>query len=115
MLGMSKLRWKYKMSRIKRNDEVIVISGKDKGKQGKVTKVLSDSRMIVSGINMVKKHQKPNPNTNTKGGIIDKEAPIHTSNVALLNPETNKADKVGFRFEDSKKIRFYKSTGKVID
>jgi len=104
------------MKKIRRDDDVIVIAGKDKGKRGKVTRVLNDGRLIVSGVQMVKKHQKPNPQANVAGGIIEREAPIQVSNVALLNPTTNKADRVGFKIlEDGKKVRVFKSNGEVVD
>lgn len=103
------------MRKIKRDDEVIVIAGKDKGKRGKVVRVLENDRLIVSGINMVKKHQKPNPTLQQPGGIVEKEAAIATSNVAIFNAETGKGDRVGFKtLEDGKKVRFYKSTGAVV-
>ncbi len=101
------------MKRIKKGDEVILIAGKDKGEIGTVSKVLGD-KVIVEGLNRVKKHQKGNPMTGEPGGIITKEMPIHISNVALYNPETKKADRVGFRMEDGKKVRYFKSTGKTI-
>ena len=102
-------------SKIRRDDEVIVLTGKDKGKTGKVLKVLTgESRVYVSGVNLVKKHQKPIPALNTPGGIVEKEASIHVSNVAIFNPKTGKADRVGFRFEDGKKVRFFKSNNEVI-
>ena len=104
------------MRKIKRNDEVIVITGKDKGKRGKVNRVLSDDTLIVSGVQMIKKHQKPNPQMGIAGGIIEKEAPIQASNVAIFNPATNKADRVGFKLqEDGNKIRVFKSNGEAID
>lgn len=105
------------MNKIKRDDEVIVIAGKDKGKRGKVNKVLSSGRLIVSGVQMVKKHQKPNPQANIPGGIIEKEASIDVSNVAIFNPITQKADRVGFKvLEDGKKkIRIFKSNGEAVD
>lgn len=103
------------MLKIKRDDEVIVIAGKDKGKKGKVRKVLPDNRLIVAGVQMVKKHQKPNPQRNIPGGIIEKEGPIATSNVALYNPKTEKADRVGFREENGKKVRFFKSNNELVD
>lgn len=104
------------MKKIKKNDEVVVITGRDKGKRGKVNKVLSDGRLIVSGIQMVKKHQKPNPQLGVQGGIVEKEAPIQASNVAIFNSATNKADRVGFKLlEDGKKIRVFKSNGEAID
>jgi large subunit ribosomal protein L24 len=103
------------MNKFKSEDEVIVIAGKDKGKRGKITKVLSDGRFIVSGINMMKKHTKPNPQAGVAGGIVEKEAPIECSNVAIYNPTTNKADRIGFRFEDDgNKVRFFKSNNDVI-
>ena len=104
------------MLKIKRDDEVIVIAGKDKGKRGKVSRVLTDGRLIVSGVQMVKKHQKPNPQLNIPGGIIEKESPIQVSNVAIFNPSTQKADRVGFKQEGDRKtkIRIFKSDGKAI-
>ena len=102
-------------SKIRRDDEVIVLAGKDKGKTGKVTKVLvEDSKVFVEGVNLVKKHQKPVPQLQQAGGIIEKEAPIHVSNVAILNPATGKADRVGFRVEDGKKVRFFKSNNELV-
>jgi large subunit ribosomal protein L24 len=102
-------------SKIRRDDEVIVLAGKDKGKTGKVTKVLvEDSKVFVEGINLVKKHQKPVPQLQQAGGIIEKEAPIHVSNVAIVNPATGKADRVGFRVEDGKKVRFFKSNNELV-
>ena len=100
------------MLKIKRDDEVVIIAGKDKGKRGKVLKVLDNGRMVVSGVQMIKKHQKPNPNAGIPGGIIEKEAPIQASNVAILN----KADRVGFKIqEDNTKIRVFKSSGEAVD
>ena len=104
------------MLKIKRDDEVVVIAGKDKGKRGKVLKVLEDNRVIVSGVQMIKKHQKPNPNAGTPGGIIEREAPIQVSNVALFNAATNKGDRVGFKIQDDNtKIRIFKSSGEAVD
>lgn len=104
------------MSKIRRNDEVIVIAGKDKGKRGKVLQVFADDRLLVSGIQMVKKHQKPNPQMGVPGGIVEKEAPIQASNVAILNPASKKADRVGFKtLETGKKIRVFKSSGEAVD
>ena len=101
--------------KIRRDDEVVVLAGKDKGKQGKVLKVLaSEDRLVIEGVNLVKKHQKPNPQLNVPGGIVEKEASIHVSNVAIVNPKTGKADRVGFRFEDEKKVRFFKSDGELV-
>lgn len=104
------------MERIKKGDDVIVISGKDKGKKGAVQKFTQGGRVIVQGINLVKKHQKANPNRGTPGGIGEKEMPIHLSNVGIYNPQTKKADRVGFRIlEDGRKLRFFKSTNEIID
>lgn len=103
------------MLKIKRNDEVIVIAGRDKGKRGKVIKVL-EGKLLVAGVNVVKKHQKPNPQRGTQGGIVDKEAPIEASNVAIFNPQTQKADRVGFKIlDDGKKVRCFKSTNEIIE
>ena len=102
-------------AKIKSNDEVIVIAGKDKGKRGKVLSVLTGKdKVLVESINMVKKHTKPNPHAEEPGGIVDKEAPIAVSNVAIYNPKTGKADRVGFRFEDDNKVRFFKSNGELV-
>lgn len=103
------------MAKIKRDDEVIVLTGKDKGKRGQVVQVRSDGRLIVSGVNIVKRHTKPNPQAGIQGGIVEREAPIQASNVAIFNPETQKADRVGFRVEGDKKVRFFKSNDKLID
>lgn len=100
--------------KIRREDEVVIIAGKDKGKNGIVKNVLKKKKIIVSGINIVKKHQKPVPTLNKPGGIFEKELPISISNVAILNKNTNKADKIGFKFENGKKVRFLKSTGEII-
>ena len=102
------------MLKIRRDDEVIVIAGKDNGKRGKVVKVLADNRVIITGINMVKKHQKPNPQLQQPGGIVEKEAGIQVSNVAIWNPKTEKAARVGFKVEGETKVRVFKSTGEVI-
>lgn len=102
-------------AKIKRDDEVVVLAGKDKGKRGKVLTVLTaEGRVIVEGVNLVKKHQKPNPALNQAGGIIEKEASIHVSNVAIFNPATEKADRVGFKIEDGKKVRVFKSNSEII-
>ncbi len=102
------------MLKIKRDDEVIILAGKDKGKRGKVRKVLDDNRVIVSGINMMKKHTRPNPQAGVAGGIVEKEAPIQVSNVAIFNPATGKGDRVGFKVEGDSKIRIFKSSGEAI-
>ncbi len=102
-------------AKVRRDDEVVVIAGKDKGRRGKVMQVRPDSRVLVSGINLVKKHMKPNPMMGKQGGIVEKEAPLHISNIALLNPENDKADRVGFCInEDGTKSRVFKSTGKEV-
>ena len=99
------------MRKIKRDDEVIVIAGKDKGKRGTIKRVLNDDRFVVSGVNMIKRHTRPNPYANQPGGIIEREAPIHASNVAIFNKETGKADRVGFKvLDDGSKVRIFKST-----
>ncbi|MGS2718952.1 50S ribosomal protein L24 [Paraglaciecola aestuariivivens] len=102
-------------NKIRRDDEIIVLAGKDKGKQGKVLKVLpASNRLIVEGVNLIKKHTKPNPQLGVAGGIVEKEASIHVSNVAIFNPKTGKADRVGFRLEGEKKVRFFKSDGELV-
>ena len=102
-------------SKIKRDDEVVVISGRDKGKRGRVQHVMADGRLIVTGVHMIKKHQKPNPQLEIPGGIIEKEAPIQASNVAIWNDDASKADRVGFKIlENGKKVRVFKSSGEVI-
>jgi large subunit ribosomal protein L24 len=104
------------MQKIKKDDEVIVIAGKDKGKRGAVTQVMDDGRLMVSGVNMVKRHTKGNPQAGQPGGILEKEAAIQASNIAIYNSATNKADRVGIKFlEDGKKVRTFRSTGEEID
>ena len=103
------------MLKIKRDDEVIILAGKDKGKRGKVRKVLDNDKLIVSGVNMIKKHTKPNPQAGVAGGIVEKEAPIQGSNVAIFNPTSSKADRVGFKVEGDRKLRIFKSDGEAID
>ncbi len=103
------------MNKIKSEDEVIVIAGKDKGKRGKVQRLLSNGKVVVSGVNMMKRHTKPNPQAGVAGGIVEKEAPIQVSNVAIYNAATSKADRVGFRVEDGKKVRFFKSNNELVD
>ena len=103
------------MRKIKKNDDVIVLVGKDKGNRGSVQQVLGDY-LLVSGINKVKKHQKPNPVQGLSGGIIEKESPIHVSNVAIYNAATKKGDRVGVKaLEDGRKVRVFRSSGEVID
>lgn len=104
------------MNRIKTGDEVIVTAGKDKGRRGAVLKLLENDRVMVENINMVKKHTKPNPMKGSEGGIVEKEMPLHISNVMLFNPATNKGDRVGFKvLDDGKKVRYFKSNGEVVD
>lgn len=104
------------MQKIKKGDDVIVRTGKDKGKSGRVSQVLKDNKIVVEGINQAKKNQKPNPNAGITGGIITKDMPINVSNVGVYNPTTKKADRVGFRFlENGKKVRYFKSTNEVVD
>jgi len=104
------------MSKIRKGDEVIVIAGKDKGRRGSVLRVYDDGRVLVENVNMVKKHQRGNPNAGQPGGIISKEMPIDPSNVMMFNPQTEKGDRIGFRtLEDGKKVRFFKSNNEVLD
>jgi large subunit ribosomal protein L24 len=104
------------MQKIKKGDDVIVRTGKDKGKSGRVTKILKDNMVLVEGVNQVKKTQKPNPNAGTSGGIVIKDMPINISNIGLYNPTSKKADRVGIKFlEDGKKVRYFKSTNEVVD
>jgi len=104
------------MKKIKKNDDVIVIAGKDKGKRGVITQVLSNDRVVVENINIIKRHTKPNPNRGVPGGIIEKEASIHISNISLFNPATKKADRVNIKtLEDNRKVRVFKSNGEVVD
>lgn len=103
------------MNRLKKGDEVIIIAGKDKGKLGSVANVMQNGKLLIDGINLVKKHTKANPVSGDQGGIVTKEMPIDASNVALYNPESKKADRVGVRVENDKKIRFFKSNGKAVD
>ncbi len=104
------------MHRIKKDDDVIVVTGKDKGKRGTVIRVLPGDKVLVENVNIIKRHTKPNPNRGVSGGIVEKEAPMAISNVALFNPVTKKADRVGIKvLEDGRKVRFFKSTNEVID
>ena len=102
------------MSNIRKGDEVIVLTGKDKGKRGTVTQRVSADYVVVDGVNVAKKATKPNPMTGTTGGIVDKLMPIHVSNVALFNAASGKADRVGSKVVDGKKVRTYKSNGEVV-
>lgn len=104
------------MNKLRKGDEVIVIAGKDKGKRGTVLNRVDDQRLLIEGINRVKKHTRPNPMKGEQGGIVEKEMSIHISNVALFNPASQKADRVGFKtLEDSRKVRVFKSNGEVVD
>lgn len=104
------------MQKIRKGDQVIVMTGKDKGKRGNVILVSSVDKVLVENVNLAKRHTKPNPNRGIGGGIIEKEMPIHISNVALFNPLTNKADRVGIRsLQDGRKVRFFKSNSEVVD
>lgn len=103
------------MNRIRKGDQVVVIAGKDKGKKGEVLRVAGD-RVVVSNINMVKRHTKPNPQVGQPGGVIEREAPIHISNVMLFNPATGKGERVGFKvLEDGRKLRVFRSSGEAVD
>ena len=104
------------MSKIRKGDDVVVLAGRDKGKRGTVLQIIENNRILVDNVNVIKKHVKPNPNRGETGGIIEKEAPIQISNVALFNPNTNKADRVGYKLlEDGRKVRVFKSDGEVAD
>jgi large subunit ribosomal protein L24 len=104
------------MRKIRKGDEVVVLAGKDKGKQGTVLSVVDDEKVIVENVNMVKKHTKANPNKGEPGGILDKEMPLHISNVCIYNPTTGSADRVGFKtLEDGRKVRYFKSNGEIVD
>ena len=104
------------MSKSRKGDDVVVLSGRDKGKRGTVLQIIENNRILVDNVNVIKKHVKPNPNRGETGGIIEKEAPIQISNVALFNPNTNKADRVGYKIlEDGRKVRVFKSDGEVAD
>ena len=104
------------MNRIRKGDAVIITAGSEKGRTGTVVGVRTDGRVLVEGVNMVKKHQRPNPARGVQGGIVQKEAPLAASNVAHLNPATKKADRVGVRtLKDGRKARFFKSNGELVD
>jgi large subunit ribosomal protein L24 len=104
------------MEKIRKGDDVIVTTGKDKGKRGTVLRIVDARHLVVEGVNRVKKHQRPNPLKNQAGGIVDKDMPIDISNVALFNPQTKKADRVGFKLmQDGRKVRVFKSNGEMVD
>ena len=103
------------MAKIKRDDEVIIIAGRDKGKRGTVRQILDTGKLIVSGVNMIKKHTKPNPQAGVAGGIVEQEAPIQASNLAVFNSKSGKGERVGYRVEDGKKVRVFKPSGDLVD
>ncbi len=104
------------MQKIRKGDQVVVTTGREKGKRGSVLRVYESGKVLVEGVNRVKKHQRPNPMKNQTGGIVEKEMPLHVSKVAIFNPQTRKPDRVGIRMlEDGRKVRFFKSNGEVID
>ncbi len=103
------------MQKLKKDDEVIVIAGRDKGKRGSILSFMKEERVLVSGVNIVKKHKKGDPQTGEQGGIVDQEAPIHISNIAIFNEESGEADRVGVRIEDGKKVRYFKSNGQSVN
>ncbi len=104
------------MKKIRKGDTVILIAGRDKGRKGAVIEVLAGDRVRVEGLNLAKKHQKPNPNANVQGGIIEREAPLHVSNVLIVNPVTQKGDRVGFKsLENGRKVRVFKSNNEMVD
>jgi large subunit ribosomal protein L24 len=104
------------MRKIRKGDDVVVITGKDKGRRGLVLRMLEDGHLLVDGVNKVKKHMKPNPAKGVAGGIVEKEMPLDISNIALFNPATQKADRVGIKvLEDGRKVRYFKSNGEVLD
>ena len=104
------------MKKIRKGDQVLVLAGRDKGKRGSVIRVLDEAHVLVQNVNMIKRHTKPNPQRNVAGGIVDKEAAIHVSNVALLNPATGKGERVGFKLlADGRKVRVFKKSGEVVN
>ncbi len=104
------------MKKIRKGDQIIVLSGREKGRRGAVLQVLADGRVVIESVNMVKKHQKPNPQGGRQGGIIEKEMPLPVSKVAIWNPSAKRADRIGFKtLTDGKKVRFFKSNGEMID
>ena len=104
------------MRRIRKGDDVLVLAGRDKGKRGTVLKIVDAEHVMVEGANKVKKHQRPNPMKGITGGIIDKEMPLHVSNVGLFNPVTKKADRIGIKvLADGRRVRYFKSNGEVVD
>jgi len=103
------------MKKLQKGDEIVVLAGKDKGKRGQIETILPNDKIVVSNVNLAKKHVKANPNAGESGGIVEKAMPIQISNVAIVNPATDKADRVGFKFlEDGKKVRYFKSNNEVL-
>lgn len=104
------------MNRFRKGDDVIVITGRDKGRRGTIARVMPDGRLVIENVNIVKRHTKPNPNQGVAGGIVEKEAPIEASNVMLFNPASGKGDRIGFKtLEDGRKVRYFKSNNEVVD
>ena len=103
------------MAKLKRDDEVIVIAGKDKGKRGTVRRIIDSDRVVVTGVNKIKKHAKPNPQAGVAGGIVEQEAPIQASNLAVFNSKSGKGERVGYRVKDGKKVRVFKPSGDLVD
>lgn len=103
------------MKKIRKGDDIIVIAGKDKGKRGSVTSVIGTNKVLIQGVNIVKKHQKPNPSTGASGGIVEITKPIDISNIAIFNFSTKKADKIGFKVNNNQKKRIFRSTGELVD
>ena len=104
------------MARIRKGDDVVVRTGRDRGRRGTVLRVLRNERVVVEGVNVVKRHMRPNPNRGTQGGIVQKEMPVHVSNVNIFNPSTGKGDRIGFKWlEDGRKVRIFKATDEVIE
>ena len=104
------------MRKLRKGDEVVVITGRDKGRRGTIIRVLAGDKVLVENVNMVKRHTRPNPARNTQGGIVEKEAPLHVSNVLLWNPVAKKGDRVGIRtLTDGRRVRYFKSTDEVVD
>jgi large subunit ribosomal protein L24 len=104
------------MERIRKGDEVVIATGKDKGRRGTVIRIYANGRVLIEGVNTVRKHMKPNPATGNKGGIVDREMPLNASNVMLYNPVTKKGDRIGYkRLDDGRKVRFFRATDELVD
>ena len=116
MQATNEVRKNVEMNKIRKGDEIVVIAGKDKGRRGTVLQILEDDRVLVEGVNVVKKHQKPNPNAGVQGGIVDQEMPLDISNVLVFNPKSKKGERVGIRVnDDGSKERIFRSTGDTVD